>query len=91
MLGSTLWLVLYDGFLRLDQPQVVRATGFADDLAIVVKASDGQIMEHKTNKALLEDRALNEVEKSSWHLRRRRQFWSQDADEGRKKRGRSNI
>lgn len=36
-LGPTLWLVLYNSVLRLDQPEDVRVIGFADDLVNSLK------------------------------------------------------
>lgn len=38
ILGPTLWNTLYDGLLRLEQPEGVRIIGFADDIAVIATA-----------------------------------------------------
>lgn len=52
VLGPTLWNVLYDGLLRLEQPEGVTLIGFADDVAMVVVAKGEEILMNTANIAL---------------------------------------
>lgn len=54
ILGPTLWNLYYNGVLELDYPVGTEAIGYADDLAIIVRARDEKELRWKTNKALEE-------------------------------------
>lgn len=52
ILGPTLWNVLYDGVLRLELPDNCRAVAYADDLALAVRAANGEDLMHRADEAL---------------------------------------
>lgn len=52
VLGPTLWNILYDGILRQDLGEGVKAIGYADDLAVVITADEADTLERVTNEAL---------------------------------------
>ncbi|KAF2902776.1 hypothetical protein ILUMI_03404 [Ignelater luminosus] len=52
ILDPTLWNVLYDGVLRLPTPEGVGIIGSADDLAIVVTASETQYLTRRVNNSI---------------------------------------
>lgn len=51
VLEPILWNVLYDGVLK-KLTEGAKALGFADDLAILVRARDGEELEHRSNESL---------------------------------------
>lgn len=52
VLGPTLWNILYDGVFRQDLGEDIMTICFADDLAILVKAEESEILTIKANEAL---------------------------------------
>jgi len=52
VMGPTLWNAIYDGLLRIPTPPGVSLIGFADDLAVVVSARTGQLIESIANPVL---------------------------------------
>jgi len=52
VLGPLLWNVFYDGLLRLDVPGGVDLVGFADDLAVIVRAHNADLVEMDGNPVL---------------------------------------
>lgn len=53
ILGPTLWNILYDKLFDLDMPEDVTLVGFADDVAMVVKARNETLLMDKANTSLL--------------------------------------
>lgn len=53
VLGLTLWNVLFDGLLRIDQPDCDTLVAFAEDVAMVVWVRIKEILLHKTHLELL--------------------------------------
>lgn len=51
VLGPTLWNVLYDGLLQTRLPYGVEILAFADDVALVARATDTIKLEHRLNDA----------------------------------------
>lgn len=58
ILGPLLWNIMYDGILRLNLPTNATIVGFADDVALVITASNME------QAALLADASIGEVK--SW-------------------------
>lgn len=52
VLGPTLWNILYDGLLRMAQPEGATVIGFADDIAIVVVAKGEDSLMNVANATL---------------------------------------
>lgn len=52
VLGPTLWNILYDDLLKLEQPEGVTLIGFADDIAMTVVAETEHILMYKADTAL---------------------------------------
>ena len=52
VLGPTLWNVLYDDLLKMEQPEGVTLIGFADDIAMAVVAETEHILMYKADTAL---------------------------------------
>lgn len=52
VVGPVLWNVFYDGVLRLEMPENVELVGYADDLAIIIKAKNAVGLETLANEAL---------------------------------------
>lgn len=52
VLGPLLWIIMYDGVLRLNLPKGVQIIGFADDIAIVTVAKHIHEVEAATNEAI---------------------------------------
>jgi len=53
VLGPTLWNVMYDDLLEIEQPQGVELVGFADDVAMVVVAKTERALMDTADTALL--------------------------------------
>lgn len=53
VLGPTLWNILYDGLLRINLPDGVTLIAFADDVAMIVCASDEEVLMNIANIGLL--------------------------------------
>lgn len=53
VLGPTLWNIMYDGVLRVRHEAGVSSTAYADDLALVVEATDGSALREKVERAVL--------------------------------------
>lgn len=66
VLGPTLWNILYDGVLEIDQPEGVTLIGFADDIVMVVTAIDESTLMSRANTAL--QRVDNWMETKNLHL-----------------------
>lgn len=56
VLGPLLWIIMYDGVLRLRLPKGVKIIGFADDIAIVVVAKDTEQVRVAANEAIAQVR-----------------------------------
>lgn len=54
VLGPTLWNVLYDGLLRLEQPEGVTLVGYADDVAMVILGRNMEEIQLKTDIAMMD-------------------------------------
>ena len=52
VLGPTLWNIVYDDVLRLLIPSGIRLLAYADDLALVAKATMSDELEQQVNEAL---------------------------------------
>lgn len=52
VVGSTLWNVLYDGVLNFPLPRRAKTIGFADDLALIVRAKQLMELINKANDSL---------------------------------------
>ena len=52
VLGPLLWIIIYDGVLRLRLPAGTTSVGFADDITIVSVAKMVREIEEKTNAAI---------------------------------------
>ncbi|KAL7297100.1 hypothetical protein TKK_0009523 [Trichogramma kaykai] len=52
VLGQTLWNIMYDGILTVQFPKGIKIVGYADDIAIVVKAKHLEDVTLKTNRAI---------------------------------------
>lgn len=52
VLGPTLWNTMYDGLLKMEQPEGVNLIGFADDIALVVVAKGEEALMNKANESL---------------------------------------
>ena len=50
--GSLVWTVRYDDFLRMDLPAGTSIVGFADDALVVCTAEDVRILELRINESL---------------------------------------
>ena len=50
--GSLVWNVMYDDFLRMDLPAGTSIVGFADDALVVCTAEDVRILELRINESL---------------------------------------
>lgn len=53
VLGPLLWNILYDDLLTTEMPGGVRLVGFADDIAMVVKAKTERLLTDLANRGLL--------------------------------------
>lgn len=53
VMGPTLWNVLYNNLLELEQPEGVKLIGFADDIAMVVTARNEDLLMSTTNIAIV--------------------------------------
>ena len=47
--GSLVWNIMYDDFLRMDLPAGTSIVGFADDVLVVCAAEDVRILELRIN------------------------------------------
>lgn len=52
VLGPTLWNILYDELLEIEQPDGIQLLAFADDVAIVASAMNEEILMNKVNTSL---------------------------------------
>lgn len=52
VIGPALWNIFYDDLLRLPLPEGVTVVGFADDIAIVIRAHNADLLEAAGNPAL---------------------------------------
>lgn len=52
VLGPLLWIIMYDGVLRLKLPKGVKIIGFADDIALVIVAKYIHELEALANEAI---------------------------------------
>lgn len=52
ILGPTLWNVAYNGVLCIRMPEGVHMVAYADDLVLVVKAKNEEVLQEQANEAL---------------------------------------
>ncbi|CAD7089303.1 unnamed protein product [Hermetia illucens] len=57
VLGPLLWIIMYDGILKLQLPKGVTIIGFADDIGVTIVAQDIDEIEVLTNEAIFEIRS----------------------------------
>ncbi|KAF2902779.1 hypothetical protein ILUMI_03407 [Ignelater luminosus] len=53
ILGPTLWNLYYDSVIKVEVPEVVYVSGYADDLAMVVVGKSREKIEHKPNRSIV--------------------------------------
>lgn len=53
VLGPTLWNILYDSLFKIKLPEEATLVGFADDVVLIIKAKNEEILTNTANRSLL--------------------------------------